>query len=74
MKDLFKIMYIIVDKQGRGDIKTLAYCRKDCIAGFLEFTNASWDEAKKIGWRRERVDVNVTSAFPDQRQRNRGNH
>lgn len=62
MNDSFQIMYVIVDKRGFCDPKTLSYYRKDCIKNFLSGSSLSWDSAKKIGWTCKKVDVHITAS------------
>lgn len=62
MKDIFQIMYLIVDKKGIATISTLSYQRKDCIKKFLEGSKLTWKEVLKFGWKCIKVDVNITSS------------
>jgi len=54
-------MYIIVDKLGTGDISTINYKKGNCISNFLIGSTISWIQAKKIGWKCEKVDVTISS-------------
>jgi len=60
MKDIKTTMYIIVDKRGTGDISTLNYKKSDCISKFLSGSTISWNQAKKIGWKCEKVDATIS--------------
>lgn len=61
MNDLFQTMYAIIDKRGFCDPKSLSYFRKDCIENFLTESTIDWKQAKKIGWKCQKVDVHITS-------------
>ena len=54
-------MYIIVDTRNNGDATTLNYYKKDCINKFLKGSTLDWKQAKKIGWKCEKVDVDIAS-------------
>lgn len=49
MKDLFRIMYIIVDKKGNGQLHTLSYQKKMCIDAFIKDSSMNWNQTKKHG-------------------------
>ena len=65
MKDLRKQMYIIVDAKNNGAATTLAYSKKDCISRFLKGSDVNWKQAKRIGWKCEKVMVDITSLSND---------
>lgn len=60
MKDIRTVMYIMVGRNGRGDISTLQHRRTDCISEFLKGSTLSWNEAKKYGWKCKAVDVQIS--------------
>ncbi|EKT4550882.1 hypothetical protein JE952_002542 [Flavobacterium psychrophilum] len=60
MKDIFKIMYIIVDKKGNELPYTLSYQKRMCTDAFIKDSNMTWAEIKKHGWKCVKVDVNIT--------------
>ena len=60
MKDLFRIMYIIVDEKGNGQTYSLSYQKKMCTDAFIKGSSMTWNEAKKHGWKCVKVDVNIT--------------
>jgi hypothetical protein len=62
MKDLFKIMYIIVDKKGNGIIYSLSYQKKTCINSFIKGSNLTWNQTKKFGWKCMKVDVRISTS------------
>ncbi len=51
-------MWMLFDPQGRPNYLTLRYCKKDSIAKF--FKHESWSEARKYGWRCEKVFITAT--------------
>lgn len=60
MKDLFRTMYIIVDRKGNGQTSTLSYQKKMCTDAFIKGSNLTWLQTKKLGWKCVKVDVNIT--------------
>jgi len=60
MKDIFKIMYIIVDRKGNGLPYTLSYQKKMCTDAFVKGSSLNWEQTKKHGWKCVKVDVNIT--------------
>jgi len=60
MKELNKLMYVIVDKRNNPHTNTLRFYRKDCISDFIgEDSEMNWDEAKRFGWKCIKVEVNI---------------
>ncbi|CEJ71278.1 hypothetical protein BN1195_03623 [Chryseobacterium oranimense G311] len=51
-------MYIIQDPDGELVIMTLRHERKTCIANFMIGSAMTWEEAKKLGWKCLKVNVN----------------
>jgi len=62
MKDVFKIMYIIVDKKGNASPLSLSYQKSACIRTFLTGSRLTWAQSKKYGWKCVKVDVNITAS------------
>jgi hypothetical protein len=60
MKNLFRIMYIIVDRKGNGIPSSLSYQKKMCTNAFLKGYSITWNEAKTHVWKCIKVDVNIT--------------
>ena len=59
MKELFRIMYIIVDRKGNGIPLSLSYQKSTCIKSFIQGSNMTWGQTKKHGWKCIKVDVNI---------------
>lgn len=47
MKELFRIMYIIVDKKGNALPYTLSYQKKMCTDTFIKGSNLTWIQIKR---------------------------
>lgn len=63
MKEIQKVMYIVIDKRGKADVSTLRYKKEDSILSFLSQTLFGWKQAKKLGWECKRVDVLIRSTM-----------
>lgn len=58
MKEITKLMYIIVDKKNNAHPNTLRFYRKECIDDFLiNKEGYTWNDAKEFGWKCEKVEV-----------------
>lgn len=57
MKEFKDYMYVIVDKYGTPDPKTLEHTARTCKKNFLEGSSVTWEQAKVIGWRCKKVEV-----------------
>lgn len=61
MKDISKVMYIVVDKEGKGWVDSLSRMRSASINRFLTDLSMTWNEFKKMGWKCEKVSVSIES-------------
>ena len=59
MKNLSRIMYIIVDRRGNGLIKTLSCQKKKCTDDFVKDSDMTWKELKRYGCKCVKVDVEI---------------
>lgn len=58
MKTTFKNYYIIQSLRGEILPHTIHFERRSCIAGFMEGSNMTWVECRKLGWKCLKVNVN----------------
>lgn len=50
-------MYAMVNAKGKILPETLNYYRHKCIANFLSGSGIVWSEARRYGWKCEKVEV-----------------
>lgn len=62
MKDLRKVMYMVVDRNGKSDMRTLSSCKKECKKSFLNEFISDWRNTRATGWKVVKVDVTISKS------------